>query len=96
MHKIAEWFKSMLSLARLKDDLSGRLDSDLGDDNLSELKKTYIALKSEEDRYLQYLQIRYFLKKLHSLEINQIAESMKCILDCRTNDHGKVVLAHSD
>lgn len=93
-HKIARMFKGSLELRRLKETLMKRLDSNTDTEPSMDLKQAYATLQKQDYDYMLYLQVRYFLKKLHALEFTQIAESMKCMLDCRTNSEGKVRLAH--
>lgn len=56
----------------------------------SDLKKAMIEESRDEENLLIYLQRRFFLKTIHLLELRQVAESMKCILDCRSNQEGQV------
>jgi hypothetical protein len=56
----------------------------------NELKQASINENLEEEKLLSYLQKRFFLKTIHLLELTQVAESMKCILDCRANQEGQV------
>ena len=56
----------------------------------SKRHSTIVSYDMMKNKYMKYLEGIYLKNTIRILEIKQIAESVKCVLDCRKVDEGKV------
>jgi hypothetical protein len=81
--------------SRLKASLLLRDDSGLRLKNIGFLRAALREEIEASDREQGYLERTFLQKTVHELEIRQIAESVKCLLDCKTLPSGKVSVGYS-